>query len=182
MKYAMVTVVGKDRPGIIAEVTGLLFQAHCNLEDISMTVLEGQFAMLMVVDFGTSEKYAAAVKRLKKAEKASKLTFFLKDLKTKPARGEKHARNSNSYLISVMGNDRTGIVHATSRILARHAINITDLNSKILGRGRKAIYAMLLEVDIPKKFPIVKIEKEFEGLSRKLKVEARLKPLERIEL
>jgi len=49
MKKLILTISGKDRPGIIAKVSGLLFRKGCNLEDISMTLLEGQFAMMMTV-------------------------------------------------------------------------------------------------------------------------------------
>ena len=47
MKKIMITVSGQDKPGIIAKVSGLSFARGCNLEDVSMTLLEGQFAMMM---------------------------------------------------------------------------------------------------------------------------------------
>ena len=49
MKRILLTISGKDKPGIIAKVTGILFARGCNLEDVSMTLLEGQFAMMMTV-------------------------------------------------------------------------------------------------------------------------------------
>jgi len=44
-----VSVFGRDRPGIVAAVTGVLAGAGCNLEDTSMTILRGHFAMMLVV-------------------------------------------------------------------------------------------------------------------------------------
>ncbi|MDE7395486.1 MAG: ACT domain-containing protein [Clostridiales bacterium] len=49
---AVVTVVGSDRAGIIARVTGLLAKEGVNVEDISQTVLQGFFAMIMLVETG----------------------------------------------------------------------------------------------------------------------------------
>lgn len=49
---AVVTVVGKDRAGIIARVTTLLSKEGVNVEDISQTVLQGFFAMIMLVETG----------------------------------------------------------------------------------------------------------------------------------
>ena len=46
---AVVTVTGTDRPGIIASVSGFLFEQNINIEDISQTVLGEQFAMVMMV-------------------------------------------------------------------------------------------------------------------------------------
>ena len=47
---AIVTVVGKDRIGIIASVCSLLAQYQVNILDISQTVMQGYFTMMMVVD------------------------------------------------------------------------------------------------------------------------------------
>ena len=47
---AVVTVTGSDRRGIIAKVSGFLFERGMNIEDISQTVLGDQFAMIMMVD------------------------------------------------------------------------------------------------------------------------------------
>ncbi len=50
MPHVAVTAVGVDRPGIVAAVTGVLVEQGCNLEDTSMTILRGHFAMMLVVD------------------------------------------------------------------------------------------------------------------------------------
>ena len=55
-KASMLTVIGQDRPGIISQVTGCLFQTGCNLEDVSMTILEGQFAMILIVKMPKGRK------------------------------------------------------------------------------------------------------------------------------
>lgn len=52
---AIVTVVGKDRIGIIASVCGLLSHYQVNILDISQTVMQGYFTMMMAVDTAKSE-------------------------------------------------------------------------------------------------------------------------------
>ena len=52
---AVVTVTGSDRRGIIARVSGLLFERDVNIEDISQTILGDQFAMIMMVDTSESK-------------------------------------------------------------------------------------------------------------------------------
>ena len=49
MSHYAVTAIGADRPGIVAAVTGVLMEHGCNLEDTSMTILRGHFAMMLVV-------------------------------------------------------------------------------------------------------------------------------------
>jgi ACT domain-containing protein len=50
----IVTVIGRDRVGIIARVAGILSAANVNILDISQTVLQGFFAMVMIVDLSSS--------------------------------------------------------------------------------------------------------------------------------
>ncbi len=47
---AIITVLGEDRPGIVAAVTGILSEHEVNILDISQTILQGTFSMTMLVD------------------------------------------------------------------------------------------------------------------------------------
>ena len=52
---AIVTVIGKDQVGIIAAVCALLAENNVNILDISQTILQGSFTMVMAVDVGASK-------------------------------------------------------------------------------------------------------------------------------
>ena len=69
-----------------------------------------------------------------------------------------------------------------SRALAGMRVNITDLDSRILGQGAKTTYAMLLEVDVPGKTVLAKLKTLLARISKKLKIEIQIKPLERVSL
>lgn len=47
---AIVTVIGQDRPGIIAKVSTALAENKVNIEDISQTLMQGNFTMIMLCD------------------------------------------------------------------------------------------------------------------------------------
>ena len=49
---AIVTVIGKDKSGIIAKVSGALAEKGVNIEDISQTVVQGNFTMIMLCETG----------------------------------------------------------------------------------------------------------------------------------
>ncbi|MBE5753868.1 MAG: ACT domain-containing protein [Clostridiales bacterium] len=53
---AIVTVIGKDKPGIIARVSASLAENNVNIEDISQTIMQGNFTMLMQCDFENATK------------------------------------------------------------------------------------------------------------------------------
>lgn len=52
---AIVTVIGKDKSGIIAHVSGVLADKKVNIEDISQTIVQGNFTMLMLCDLSNSD-------------------------------------------------------------------------------------------------------------------------------
>lgn len=52
---AIITVIGRDKPGIIAAVSGLLADLSVNIEDISQTIMSGNFTMIMSVDLSASK-------------------------------------------------------------------------------------------------------------------------------
>ncbi|GHT63491.1 UPF0237 protein [Spirochaetia bacterium] len=59
---AIITVVGTDQVGIIARVSAFLAERKINIEDISQTILSGNFVMMMMVDLSSSTKTLDAVK------------------------------------------------------------------------------------------------------------------------
>lgn len=56
MKRTVITVVGKDSVGIIAKVCTYLAENKINILDISQTIVDGFFNMMMIVDTASSEK------------------------------------------------------------------------------------------------------------------------------
>ena len=183
MKKILITVSGKDKPGIIARVSGLLFARGCNLEDISMTLLEGQFAMMMTACLPSPGSLVRVLQGLELLRGTPwSMDCHVTELKGKIPCGKKHAKGSLPYIVTAFGKDRTGIVYEVSRALAGMRVNITDLDSRILGKGAKTTYAMLLEVDVPNKVTLAKLKTLLAKVSKKLKIEIQIKPLERVSL
>ena len=52
---AIVTVIGEDKTGIIAKVSTVLYENNINIQDISQTIMQNMFTMIMLVDFRASE-------------------------------------------------------------------------------------------------------------------------------
>ena len=63
---AIVSVIGKDKKGIIANVSGLLFEEDVNIEDISQTIMQDYFTMIMLIDLKESADFAELNKKLEK--------------------------------------------------------------------------------------------------------------------
>jgi glycine cleavage system transcriptional repressor len=173
-----ITVIGKDRSGIIAALSGAVFKAGGNLEDASMTVLEGEFAMILLASVKTHSALVRLKRILGPIERTYRLSISIKEIKRSLVRGEKHRRGTNPWVVSVLGKDRAGIVFQVSNAIASQQLNITDLNSKIMGKGSKASYVLVIEVDIPQKEALVQsLRKKFKAIEKKLRVRISFNPL-----
>jgi glycine cleavage system transcriptional repressor len=138
MKWYMLTLVGQDRPGIVAKVTSALNQGGCNLGEASMMRLGGNFAMMMMVEHeGTAKTLEATV-----ASEAESLSLRMH---VDAIKGELHHHIVPDVRITVSGADRAGIVAAVTSALAEAGLNITDLESDVAGTEEKPIYIMYIE-------------------------------------
>jgi len=59
---AIITVVGADKVGIIAKVSAFLAERNINIEDISQTILSGNFVMMMMVDLSQAASSLQVIK------------------------------------------------------------------------------------------------------------------------
>ena len=172
----IVTALGKDRPGIVAGVTQVLYQLGCNLEDSAMTRLEGEFAIMLIFSSPskvTQEKLDQAFGGL---ERRLKLVVHLKPLTAQETR--KPQPSGKGSLISVYGADRPGIVFKMSEVLARAHVNITDVHThRSVGAG-PSLYLMLLEVEVPARLSLASLEARLTQLAKRLGVEVSVRPSE----
>lgn len=174
MTYFAVTAVGRDRPGIVAGVTAAFANLGCNLEDSSMTILRGQFAMMLVVDapagVGAADLDAAL------AGPAADLDLVV-TVRPAPDPGE-DAEVDASWTVSVYGADHPGIVHGMTALLAERAVNIVDLSTRMVGTVDSPVYAMVLEVTLPPGASPSDLEEALTAKAAELGVTCRLHPSE----
>lgn len=75
---AIVTVVGKDQKGIIAKISGILFENDVNILDISQTIMQDMFTMIMLVNFESDTvTFKQLVEKLEEAEKEIGLSIHM---------------------------------------------------------------------------------------------------------
>lgn len=169
----ILTAIGRDRPGMVAHVTKLLYGLGCNLDDSAMTRLAGEFAM-MVVFTSPLRVTAARLQRLFRIRSARVgLTVHVSAL-TGVGRLLKRSR---AYLVSVYGADRPGIVYRVSSLLATSRINITDVSTHRTA-GKKPLYHLLLEIELPPRLDVRRLEGRLRALAKRLRVTVSLRTAE----
>ncbi len=124
----MLTGVGRDRVGIVAQLTDALFALGCNLLDSSMTLLRGEFAIILMVSLPPNVSIELLSEKLSKIQEHLGFTLHMRELAAEEAvvKGE----NGHGYLISVYGADKPGIVSGITHKIAQLGLNITDVETK----------------------------------------------------
>lgn len=169
MSLLAISAVGADRPGIVAAVTRVLFEHGANLEDTSMTILRGHFAMtLIVASDATAETLDDAL-----APVADGLGLVLTVREVAP---ESEHKAQRPHVVSVYGADHPGIVARVAALLAERSVNITDLTTRLVDDA--SLYAMVLDVDLPPGADLADVEAALRDLARDLDVEATIRPAE----
>ncbi len=75
---AIVTVVGKDKKGIIAKISNVLYESGVNIVDISQTIMQDMFTMIMMVEFDSDEVSIKTIDdRLSEAEREMGLSVHI---------------------------------------------------------------------------------------------------------
>jgi len=139
-----VTVIGNDRPGIVSEVTRALFDVGCNLEDITSTILRGHFSMTIITKCPSGVDRSGVEQRLSPAAEELGLV-----LEVRPVEETDSHVAPPTHMVSVYGADKPGIVFRVADALARLGVNITDLNSRLIGEDAEPVYALQIEVHAP---------------------------------
>jgi glycine cleavage system transcriptional repressor len=167
-----VTVLGHDRPGIIAETTAGLAQLGLNIEDSTMTLLRGHFAMMLLCR-GAVE--AAAIEGALAPLAASGDL----DVSVRPVVDEvTPGAAGTSWVLTVHGGDRPGIVSEVVGQVAAAGGNITDLTTRLAGE----LYLLVAELDLPVGADAVAVEGAIRTAAERVGVTATLRPAETDEL
>lgn len=173
------TAVGRDRPGIVAGVSRVLFEHGCNLEDSSMTILEGEFAMILLVSVPDEARVEDLRQDLEAAAAELHLVLALRDLPEPPPGNPPEP--SRPCMLTVYGADQPGIVYQVTRLLAERGVNVTDVKTRVVNAGRP-VYLMHLEVELPAEVDPSALDEALRTLGAQLAVDVTLRPVETAQL
>lgn len=140
--WHMLTLVGRDRPGIVAKVSQVLYESGCLLGEASMLHLGGNFTIMLMVGMnGDSAELAGSLKGL-----ADELGLRIH---LDPAEGAFHEHPEPNICVTIGGADRAGIVAQATRCLAACGFNILNLESAVAGSAERPLYVLHIEGQCP---------------------------------
>ena len=168
MKKIMVSVLGHDRPGILAAVSEALLENGCNIENASQTILQSVFGSLLLVSTPEDLNASELEHLMSKSMQDMGLDIFVKEL---PETGAESSASSNeAFIITACGPDRPGLVSAISRCMANHGINITNLRAVFKGGDVPDDNVMIFDVDIPIAADLALLNHDLEKITKRLQL------------
>jgi glycine cleavage system transcriptional repressor len=173
MNQYAIAAIGGDRPGIVAALGEALLEVGGNIDDSSMTILGGHFAMLLVVnaEIGRDELHAAI------ATVADEFDLLLE---VRPATRHPFSdEDRDDYVVAAYGPDKPGLVSTLSRVLADAHANITDFGSRL---GADNTFAMWFNVSLADNTDLEALREQLSSAGRDLQLDVRLYRAEAEEL
>lgn len=168
----VITALGDDRPGIVDELSNALFKHALNIEDSRMSVLGGEFAVLLLVSGGDQsiDDFVADTPGL---EQSLNMKLLVKRTRTAAAQ-----QALVPYTVEVVAIDHPGIVHKLASFFSAKKINIVDLNTQRYAAAHTAtpMFAVNMTIGIPADIAIKPLRDEFINMCDELNLDASMTP------
>lgn len=168
----IMTAFGKDRPGIVADVTEVIFENGCNIEDSTMTRLADEFTLILLLTGQADDLEATLSKECRRLDIEKGLSAFIRPIgKATPVivAGRRAA-------IHAEGMDQAGIIYKISSFLANNGVNIEVLSSKksFSPESGAALYNVEINVSIPESVDMTAFDKGLERIANELNLDITL--------
>ncbi|OGP57229.1 MAG: hypothetical protein A2162_11665 [Deltaproteobacteria bacterium RBG_13_52_11b] len=170
--YFILSAIGRDRPGIVAEVSEVIYECGGNIEDSSMSVLRNHFALLLLFSTEREEVNQRLSTQLKRLEWEKGLTVFYSPISFEQAY-PKRKEETDPFKITTSGVDHAGIVYKLSRLLADRGINIADMKThRILSaESGTPLFDMDIDIDVPRSVSEEGLREGLHGLADELVID-----------
>lgn len=173
-RYLVLCALAADRPGLVAEVTRYVKERGGNVEDSRMSILGGEFGMLMLVSGG--EAQVARILDEAGALEAGGLQVIARRTKS-PA--EHRRAEVLPCLIVAEALDHQGIVHGVTAALHTLGTNIVSLattayHAPVTG---SPLFRLEARVDVPRGVAIAQVRRAMEQVARDENIDVEVRSL-----
>jgi len=174
-QYLVLTAVGTDRPGLVAELTALLAGRGVNVADSRMAVLGGEFALMMLVS-APEEKLAHVRDEIGPLAERLGLALLVKETRSPAAH---RAGRVRSYQVVVHALDHPGIVHRVTTALRELGGNIVSLDTAAYQAAvtGSPLFRMTLCADFPAEVTAARVRETLAQVSEAANADVEVQPL-----
>ena len=171
--HLVISALGKDRPGIVNQLSKAIYELDCNVSDSRMTVLGGEFAILLMVE-GPWNLLAKLEDQVPELQDRLHLTITTR-------RTEARAGNANllPYGVDVVSLDHPGIVYSLASFFSDKNINIEDMTTSSYAAAHTGtpMFSVRMSIGIPADIHIAALRDEFMDFCDSMNIDAVLEPI-----
>lgn len=174
--YFILSAIGKDRPGIVADVSEVIYECGGNIEDSSMSLLRNHFALLLLFSTEREEVNQKLSSGLKRLEWEKNLTVFYSPITFEEAYSKVKAE-TDRFKITTSGVDHAGIVFKVCRLLSDQGINIIDMETRrvLSAESGTPLFEMDMDIEIPRSISEQNLRGELHRVANELFIDLVLK-------
>ncbi len=169
----VLSVLGEDRPGIVEQISQMILEHGCNIEDSRMAVLGGEFAAILLISgqWNTLAKVESALPELKERLGMQVIA------KRTGTRSQEEARLP--YGVEVVAMDHPGIVNQLAAFFAERQINIEDMRTASYAAPHTGtpMFSVQMTISIPADLHIATLRESFMEYCDSLNLDAVLEPI-----
>lgn len=169
----VISALGRDRPGIVDALSETIAEYSCNVSESRMTVLGGEFAIIMMIA-GNWDAVARLENNLPHVAEKLSLTLTIKRTELRMTEGK-----LLSYMVEVVSMDHPGIVRDIAKFFAARNINIEELQTTSYAAPHTGtpMFSMNMNISIPGDLSIAGLRGEFMDMCDELNLDAMLAPM-----
>lgn len=162
----VLTVIADDQPGIIRTVSRVLRNHNGNWTQSSMSTLAGQFAGILLVSV-PAENTDACLAELEALRSPGFRVI------THVSEAAPQSEETNVYKLELIGNDRSGIVHDITTLLANHGVSVKELETRVESASMSGgeLFKATAKLVVPVNVDVYDLETELEDLANDLMVD-----------
>ena len=166
MPALVVTLVGPDRPGLVGVVSDVVRRHDGNWLESRMSHLAGQFAGIVLVE-ATSDDCSALVADLEELESRGLKVVVAVDSESQTS------EPGQLFRLSVVGNDRAGIVREVTQVLTSHEINVEELTTECEAAPQSGgqIFRAVARIRLPDLLSPELVQDELERIATDLMID-----------
>jgi len=174
--YFILSAIGKDRLGIVADVSEVIYDGGGNIEDSSMSLLRNHFALLLLFSTEREEMNQKLSSGLKRLEREKNLTVFYSPITLEEALPVAREQ-SDRFKITTSGIDHAGIVYKVCRLLADRGINILDMETRriLSAESGTPLFEMDIDIEVSRSISEQILREELHRIANELLIDLVLK-------
>lgn len=171
--HLVITAIGEDRPGLVDRLSNAIFDTECSIEDSRMSVLGGEFAIILLVS-GNWNSVAKLENQLAGLEQQLDMTIVARRTEAR-----KNVSDCLPYLVEVVALDHPGIVYNLASFFSRRSINIENMSTNTYAAAHTGspMFSVSMTVQVPATEHLASLREEFMEFCDDLNLDALMEPV-----